>query len=438
MRSLGARVTFVTIAVAVIAVVITGVISLQLVRSSKTDDVRSQLSGQADLLAKLPNITSAAELADKASFALSGTEVALVQPGGAANGAAAQYLDRALLSRIAKGQSVSVSREGVMIETRPAGGGRTVVLALPLARIDQELSRATGRILIALAIGLLIAILGGTLLARLLSRPLTETAAAARRLAAGERGVSMPRNSTREVADVAEALAALDTALAASEGRQREFLISISHELRTPLTAVRGYAEAMADGLVTSDRIQAVGETLVAETERLDRFVGDLLELSRLEADDFSITRSLVVIPTLLDELVAAWSGRASTLGVSFTAHAAAVTVTTDPRRLRQVIDGLVENAMRVTPAGSTVCAKAAADRSGVLIEVLDGGPGLAPDDLAVAFERGVLHGRYRDIRPIGTGLGLSIASRLVERLGGTISVANRPEGGAVFSVRLP
>jgi len=102
------------------------------------------------------------------------------------------------------------------------------------------------------------------------------------------------------------------------------------------------------------------------------------------------------------------------------------------------VIDGLVENAMRVTPAGSTVCAKAAADRSGVLIEVLDGGPGLAPDDLAVAFERGVLHGRYRDIRPIGTGLGLSIASRLVERLGGTISVANRPEGGAVFSVRLP
>ena len=73
MRSLGARVTFVTIAVAVIAVVITGVISLQLVRSSKTDDVRSQLSGQADLLAKLPNITSAAELADKASFALSGT-----------------------------------------------------------------------------------------------------------------------------------------------------------------------------------------------------------------------------------------------------------------------------------------------------------------------------------------------------------------------------
>jgi two-component system sensor histidine kinase BaeS len=120
--------------------------------------------------------------------------------------------------------------------------------------------------------------------------------------------------------------------------------------------------------------------------------------------------------------------------------------VTTDARRLRQVIDGLVENAMRVTPEGGAVEVAASAEapssdvaaRAGVLVEVLDSGPGLAPEDLAVAFERGVLRGRYRDIRPVGTGLGLSIASRLVERFGGTISVANRPDGGAVFSVRLP
>ncbi len=438
MRSLRARVTLVTIAVAVIAVVITGVISLQLVRSSKTDEVRAQLSAQVDLLAKIPRLATASELADKASFALPGTEVAIVQPNGTSTGTAAQYLDRPMLARIAKGEPVSTSRAGVMIESRPARGGMTVVLALPVSSFDQALGRATERILLALAIGLVVAILGGTLLARLLSRPLTATAAAARRLAAGERGVSMPRNSTREVADVAEALAALDTALEASEGRQREFLISISHELRTPLTAVRGYAEAMADGLITPDRIQAVGEILVVETERLDRFVGDLLELSRLEVDDFSITESLVDVPTLLHELSAAWAGRAATLGIAFSAIASATTITTDPRRLRQVIDGLVENAMRVTPAGSAVSVDAAADASGVLIAVLDGGPGLAPDDLAVAFERGVLHGRYRDIRPIGTGLGLSIAARLVERLGGKLSVANRPEGGAVFSVRLP
>jgi two-component system sensor histidine kinase BaeS len=191
----------------------------------------------------------------------------------------------------------------------------------------------------------------------------------------------------------------------------------------------------MADGLVTDDRIRSVGETLVAETERLDHFVGDLLELSRLEADDFSISHTAVDLPTLLRELVAAWSGRAATLGVTLTAKSSVGSVDSDPRRLRQVIDGLVENAMRVTPEGGSVSVLAS---PGVLIEVLDSGPGLAPEDLAVTFERGVLHGRYRDVRPVGTGLGLSIASRLVERLGGTISAANRPEGGAVFSVRLP
>jgi two-component system OmpR family sensor kinase len=432
MRSLRARVTIVTIAVAVIAVIVTGLISLQLVRSSTTDEARTQLSAQADLLAKLPQIADAAELADKAALALGGTQVALVRDG-VADGPAAQYLDKLLLARIDKGESVSTSRVGVMIEARPARGGATVVLALPTSSINAALGRATWRILLALGLGLVVAILGGTLLARRLAAPMAETAAAARRLASGERGVSLPRPNTRETADVAEALSALDSALAASEGRQREFLTSISHELRTPLTAVRGYAEALADGLV--DDPVRVGRTLVAETERLDRFVGDLLELSRLEADDFSISLAPVQLPALLEDLVAAWSGRAATLGVALTAQSSVETLTTDARRLRQVIDGLVENAMRVTPSGGSVSVHASA---GVLIEVLDGGPGLAPEDLAVAFERGVLRGRYRDIRPVGTGLGLSIAARLVARLGGTISAANRAEGGAVFAVRLP
>ncbi len=92
------------------------------------------------------------------------------------------------------------------------------------------------------------------------------------------------------------------------------------------------------------------------------------------------------------------------------------------------MIDGLVENALR---AGGSVQLRG----SNGVVEVLDDGPGLEEDDLSTAFERGALRARYRDIRPVGTGLGLSIAARLVDRLGGTISVANRPEGGAVFRV---
>ncbi|TAL40416.1 MAG: HAMP domain-containing histidine kinase [Salinibacterium sp.] len=443
MRTLRGRITAVTVVVAVIAVVITGLISLQLVRASTTQEARDQLSAQADVLAKVPRLASAAELSDKASLAVGGTQVALVRSDGQVEGAASAYVDSRILAALERGESVSTTRRGgamlgrVMIEARPAQGGNAVLLALPLTSVDRALGAATMRILIALGIGLVVAIVGGSLLARRLSRPLTETAAAARRLASGERGVRMPGSPTTEIAAVTDALASLDAALVTSEARQREFLLSISHELRTPLTAVRGYAEAMADGLVPPADVLSVGATLVAETERLDRFVGDLLELARLEADDFTIAHAATDVTALLTEAATAWQGRAASAGVLLEVSAAGYPISTDARRVRQVIDGLIENALRVSPAGSMISLRLV-QNGRTRIEVQDGGPGFAPEDLAVAFDRGVLRARYRDIRPVGTGLGLSIASRLVARLGGTISVANAPGGGAVFTVELP
>ena len=132
------------------------------------------------------------------------------------------------------------------------------------------------------------------MLAGRLARPLAETAAAARRLAAGERGVPVPTSTTSEVAEVATALGGLDAALASSEGRQREFLRSVSHELRTPLTTIQGYAEGLADGVVGPDEAAAVGRTLLGEAQRMERYVADLLALSRLEADDFSLHLEVV------------------------------------------------------------------------------------------------------------------------------------------------
>lgn len=432
MRSLRGRITLVTVLVAIVAVAVTGLISLQLVRSFTTEEARAQLAAQADILARMPRLASSAELTEKASLALGGTQVALVRADGGVEGPAAELLDRVLLARLADGESVSTLRRSetgaVIVEARPTADGGAIVLALPLSAIDRSVDRASSRVLIALGIGLVVALVGGTLLARVLARPLVQAAASARRLAAGERGVPMPeRTRTTEVADVTEALSALDRALVASEGRQREFLLSISHDLRTPLTAIRGYGEALADGLV--DDTATVGRTLVAETERLGHLVNDLLELARLEADDFSVTPDRVELASLLSEVAAAWTGRATTLGVTITAHGGG-TITTDPKRLRQVLDGLVENAMR---AGGTTVELRGTDG---LVEVLDDGPGLTDDDLAVAFDRGALHARYRDSRPVGTGLGLSIASRLVGRMGGTITAANREGGGAVFSVR--
>lgn len=437
LASLGGRITLVTVSVAVLAVVITGLISLQLVRASTLDDAKAQLAAQALLLSKIPN-ANIVDLGERVKLALGDTKVGLVAADGEITGPAAPYIGPVVAKRLANHKAVSLVQprlgETVVIEARPARAGTSVVLVRTESSVRASTAESTRRIVIALVIGVIVAILAGLLLGRWLSKPLRVTAAKARRLAAGERGLPLATRGPTEIADVAEALAVLDRALTTSEGRQREFLLSISHELRTPLTAVRGYGEAMADGLVKQADIASVGATLVAETERLDRFVADLLELARLEADDFVIDEQEFPVAGLLERVQSAWQGRASTLGVSIVVNSHDATVHTDERRLRQVLDGLVENALRATPSGGTVWL----DAAGTSIEVRDSGPGLTADDLAVAFDRGALHARYRNTRPVGTGLGLSIAARLVERLGGTISVANDADGGARFTVSLP
>jgi signal transduction histidine kinase len=101
-------------------------------------------------------------------------------------------------------------------------------------------------------------------------------------------------------------------------------------------------------------------------------------------------------------------------------------------------VDGLCENALRVVPQGAPLVLAVRADADAGVLEVRDGGPGFTDDDLAVAFDRGALHRRYRGIRKVGSGLGLALAARLVHRLGGTIEAGHAPEGGARFTVTLP
>jgi two-component system sensor histidine kinase BaeS len=121
-------------------------------------------------------------------------------------------------------------------------------------------------------------------------------------------------------------------------------------------------------------------------------------------------------------------------------APATAIWCHTDPSRVRQILDGLLENALRVTPPGAPIIlsVRTGKEPQTVLLEVRDGGPGLTDEDLAVAFERSVLYERYRGVRRVGTGLGLAIVDGLARRLGGTVSAGHSAEAGASFTVRLP
>jgi signal transduction histidine kinase len=322
-----------------------------------------------------------------------------------------------------------------------AGGFALVTPADVAAATRQALER---RLLAAVLAGTVAAVLIGLLAARVVSAPLRRTASLARAMSQGSRGLRAPVTGPREVAAVSAAVNDLADALQYSESRQRKFLTSVSHELRTPLAGISGQAQALADGMIPDGEQRDVGLAILGESARLERLISDLLDLARLGADGFHLDLGPTDLAALVTEMARVWQVRCAAKGVPLVVDvpAGGVVVTTDSRRVRQVLDGLAENALRVLQPGQSLVLQvgwesAAGDGSAVL-QVRDGGPGLAPEDYPVAFEPGVLHERYRGLRPGGAGLGLALVHSLVRRLGGSVVASGAPEGGLAMTIRLP
>ncbi|WP_435819349.1 sensor histidine kinase [Micromonospora violae] len=446
-RTLTARAVLVTCTVALVSVLVTAIVAVPLaIRGAERSEQRA-LAAQARLAAEvLRTRLDRGRTTDEERLIQQlrdqGIDAYLIRSGAVDR----PGLPPRVVQRVGQGRNVSARRSvngaRALVEGRALPGGNGVVLSRPLA---------TGlgvRVLLSLWLpllaGLTAGVVAGLLLARRLARPIRVAATAAARLRAGDRAVRVPVEPPDEVADLAEALNGLAAALATSEGRQREFLLSVSHELRTPLTAIRGYAEALADGVLGADDTVDTGRTVLAEAQHLDRLIGDLLALARLEAVDFPLEPVPVDLTQLALDAEPTWSGRCAAVGVPLRVETPGrpVPAYTDPGRIRQVLDGLLENALRVVPPGSPVVLAVrpvgADPAHGGVVEVRDGGPGFTDDDLAVAFERGALHERYRGVRKVGSGLGLALAAGLVRRLGGEIAAGHAPEGGAAFTVRLP
>ncbi|MEI2732689.1 MAG: HAMP domain-containing sensor histidine kinase [Dermatophilaceae bacterium] len=164
------------------------------------------------------------------------------------------------------------------------------------------------------------------------------------------------------------------------------------------------------------------------------------MDLARLDAGQMRMDIVRMDLAELLEAAEPAWADRCAKVGITWSIQrpAGAVLVDADPGRVRQAVDGLLENAVRVTPRGRPVVLAARIEATDAVLEVRDGGPGLAEEDLGVAFDQGALHERYRGVRAVGTGLGLALVARIATRLGGSVSASHAPEGGARFQLRLP
>jgi signal transduction histidine kinase len=444
--SLAGRIALLTIAVTVITALVAGALSIGLILTADRDSARNELK----------RIANATELAaDRAgqvpvrrTLNALNVQFAVISPRGVVTGPSQLARDAATsedVTRLLAGGTVSTSRRvdghRVLIEGRGSSSGGFLLVQRQSDAL-AGVGRAVRRIVVALIIGVAVAAALALLFARRLARPLRRTAEAAHALASGRRDVVVQPEGPVEVAEVGAAVNTLAANLAYSEGRQRGFLMSVSHELRTPLTAITGYAESLAEGVVPPDDAARVGQVMLDEAHRLDRLVADLLDLARLDAADFRIDVVDTDVVALVQAAADVWSARCAAAGVRFFLDVpdGPLRTRTDPARLRQALDGLLENALRVTPSGAPIMLVALAGSGPlpVVLEVRDGGPGLSDSDLAVAFDRSALYERYRGVRRVGTGLGLAIVHGLVSRLGGTVEAGHAAEGGARFTIRLP
>ncbi len=301
------------------------------------------------------------------------------------------------------------------------------------------------RQLALLAFGYLaVALLVSELLGRWLARPLRELEKGASELAR-DHGVRVRPEGPREVRALAEAFNRLAEEIETSsielhdeEARKSRFVSDVSHELRTPLTAIRGAAETlMGDDVCDEDRRRFLS-TIVVESDRLARLASDLLSLQRIEGATGELPLGRVDLRQVVALAAQGLEPLAGERGVVVVVEGDAPPVLGDRDRLQQVVANLVDNATRITPAGRKVTVVLSTAKGMSVIEVLDEGPGIPEGSLPRLFDRFYRSEPSRARRTGGAGLGLAIVRAIVTAHGGTIEAANRPSGGAAFTVRLP
>jgi two-component system, OmpR family, sensor histidine kinase BaeS len=297
----------------------------------------------------------------------------------------------------------------------------------------DELQRATVQ---AAAIALAVAIAAGGWMALRLSRPLVRLADVTRRYGQGERALRAPVAGPAEVATLARVFNDTVDHLQAEEDQRRRFTTDVAHELRTPLTVLKSELEAIEDGLMDAD--PETVRQLVQQVDLLTRLVQDLRLLTLAEAGELTLELADADLAEVVRGAVGAFTSRATQANVRLAVEASPLTALFDAERLRQVVNALLDNALRHAPAGSEV--RVVVERLGDegRIQVLDEGPGVGEEHRPHVFRRLYRAEASRQRETGGTGLGLAIVAAIMALHGGRAEVGSRDGGGGRFSVTLP
>jgi signal transduction histidine kinase len=310
-----------------------------------------------------------------------------------------------------------------------------LVVAKPEAALRSRWVQLAWELTLAFGIGIPVAGALVVYFSRRIVRPLETLTAAADEVAVGHYKIALPeRTGGSEVERLAARFGEMTARIAESEALTRNFLMSVSHELRTPLTAIRGHVAALREGVLEDEQAQERSLEVVAEEAlRLERLVGDVLDLAKLDARRFALLREEVDMRALCERAYARFAEEARARGIEYDLQLGeGAVLLTDGDRVLQIVSNLIANALRWTPEGGRVDLGLNAQNGEVTVAVTDTGPGVEPDAVERIF------------RPFwsgdggGTGLGLTIARELALALGGRLELESEPGHGSRFVLVLP
>ncbi len=313
----------------------------------------------------------------------------------------------------------------------------TMVVARPRAVFADTLRALSPSLVTSGVIAALFALIVAGLLARTITDPIRALAGSARTLVPSHYRTRAPVTGPNEVRELAGAFNDMADEVARARGSEQAFLADMSHELRTPLTAIHGFAQAIVEEEVKGEGVAWAASVVQREARRLVRMVEGLLQVAKLESGAHGMAREQVDVGELLGGAITALAPQAREANVAIDqALSPLPPLRGDPDRLSQLFLNVLDNALKHSPAGSTVAVRAAREDGEIVVRVRDEGSGLPDGAESRLFER-FYRGENAASRE-GTGLGLAIAQAIAQAHAGHIDARNVAGHGAEFVVHLP
>ena len=334
--------------------------------------------------------------------------------------------------------------------------GLVTMIGIPSATLYEPARQRLTRYALIGLIALLLALAAALVIERSIVLPVRRLRAAAQRLGGGDLTARAQRFGGGEIGDLGSTFNTMATQIAEREERlteldrlKSEFVSSVSHELKTPLTTIKLLAHLLQRSDVSEDEKLDYSKTIAVECDRQIEFVGNLLDVSRIESGAYKLRQMRVDVRELIDSCVRVERHRAELLGLQLTTGVTGETgaLSGDFEALRRVIRSLIDNAIKYTPEGGRILVSARTNDETVTIAVTDTGKGVPEADLPRIFEKfyrgeaegGAMQpGTAAGTAAPGVGLGLYLAQHIVAQLNGEITVESKQGMGTTFSINLP